>query len=220
MPVWSCSWDRGDSCSTHGWRVPHLPEAGGFYTSLQQMPWTDCVQPISSTSATCTLTTSGRVCQCCSICPSMMDTSCCPYLGVNIMLSLLSLQITFCMQFVFFQQVFQPQTIVHLYVYTDGQELHEGNKMFTCDVSTPVLCEQVCKLCVELQEEGKFQNTVVICCHSVYCIAWYITVNIQQGKKTAGVNPANSVTADKNWGYLDNRRPSVNSACQQDCVHR
>lgn len=61
MPAWSYSWDWSGSCSTRGWRVLHLPEAGGFSTSLQQTPWIDCVQLISSTSATCTLTTSGRL---------------------------------------------------------------------------------------------------------------------------------------------------------------
>lgn len=64
-PAWSCSWDRSGSCSTRGWRVLHLPEAGGFSMSLLQTAWTGCVQQISSTSAICTLTTSGKLCQCC-----------------------------------------------------------------------------------------------------------------------------------------------------------
>lgn len=124
MPVWSCSWERGDSSSTHGWRVLRFPEAGGFYMSLQQMPWTDCVQPISSTSATCTLTTSGKVCQCCWICPSMVDASRCPlFLGVSIMLALLSPCITICMQFVFFQQVSQPQ-----YMYSPLIRIHRWSR--------------------------------------------------------------------------------------------
>ncbi len=63
MLAWSCSWDRGGSCSTHGWRVLHLPGAGGFFMSLQQTLWTDCLQQISSTSAICTLTISGKFCQ-------------------------------------------------------------------------------------------------------------------------------------------------------------